>query len=458
MEAAYSGDLAAIEAHLWLTEREDLAGKTALMYAAQRGQLVAVERLIPHEAGRSDQDGWTALMWAAWEGHIDCVRLLVPLEAGKVDEAGWTAMMCAAWRGHTEIVLLLSEHEVGMQDGEGWTALMCAAWNGQTDCVRVLSGPERGKTDIRGWTALMCAAWKGHEASVRLLLEEAGVSDPDGWTALLAAAWNNNTNCASILASHEAGILVPNGNVVKLLTSARGHTEFRRMHGQLDEAVVRSRHESPVGSTEPWLLRDGPEPVSTSSGSILCDAETQTLSLEPPEECNLARQKVAYLQQSYTRSQELLSMLLAGNATDTHTEAVKQLLVLQEQLRHKDLELAELRAQMKARDLEDPSLERIDFTSVASTGRMTNDSRGGSNPRSILTPETQQQGQQHHEGVSLYQESPESAVDASVSRQILYEFAKIKTELERLKYQQRGLAGTVDDLRGDVTSLKGRLQ
>ncbi|TNJ27573.1 Ankyrin repeat protein 1 [Giardia muris] len=456
MEAAYSGDLTSIDAHLWLTEQEDLVGKTALMYAARRGQAGAVERLIPHEAGRTDQDGWSALMWAAWEGHLDCARPLVPFEAGKADEAGWTALMCAAWRGHTEIVLLLSEHEVGMQDGEGWTALMCAAWNGQTDCVRVLSNLEHGKTDMRGWTALMCASWKGHEASVRLLLDEAGMSDPDGWTALLAASWNNKMDCASILTPHEAGILIPNGNVVKLLTSARGHTEFRRIHGQLDEAVIRSRRESPVGGTEPLLLQDRPELISASSGSSACDAETQTTSPESSEDCTLARQRVAYLQQSYARSQELLTMLLAGNASDNQTEAVKQLITLQDQLRHKDLELAELRAQIKAQDLEETSLARIDFTSNAPRGTRS-ESRGGSNPRVILTPEVQQ-GQQRGEGVSLYQESPESVVDASVSRQILYEFAKVKIELERLKHQQRGLAGTVDDLRGDVTTLKGRLQ
>ncbi len=88
--------------------RVDASGKTALMWAAFKGQF-------------HDTSGKTALMWAAFKGHF-------------CDASGKTALMWAAFKGQ-------------FHDASGKTALMWAAFKGQFH-------------DTSGKTALMWVAFK----------------------------------------------------------------------------------------------------------------------------------------------------------------------------------------------------------------------------------------------------------------------------------------------------------
>lgn len=89
----------------------DDEGKTALMLAAEKGQVGTVNALLAAGAdvNATDDDGDTALMHAADEGNNAVVRLL--LDAGADinirNKEGETAFDIANEEGHTEIMELL---------------------------------------------------------------------------------------------------------------------------------------------------------------------------------------------------------------------------------------------------------------------------------------------------------------------------------------------------------------
>ena len=118
---------------------------TALMQAAETGQLALVQALL--EAGaavdsQSDYNGYTALMSAAETGRLDIVQAL--LEAGAAldfqNSRGYTALIFSASRGHLNIVQALLEAgaAVDLQHSDGCTALMQAARNGHLNIVQAL--------------------------------------------------------------------------------------------------------------------------------------------------------------------------------------------------------------------------------------------------------------------------------------------------------------------------------
>ncbi|ESU45136.1 Ankyrin repeat protein [Giardia duodenalis] len=235
--AAKAGQGAILE----LLDPTDEKGVTALMRAAERGDVEVVKLLIPLQKGKKADcfeigdwfilHGGTALMMAAACGHAEVVELLVEHEAGVKDEARWTALMCAVRGNYPECVKLLLKEETGMQDNDDWTALMYAAFFRHGDCVKLLVDKEGGMQRSDGKTALMNAACNGHAEVVNLLVEkEGGMQDKNGWTALMLTALTNSIECISLLLEKEGGVqdtgghtalmyavLFSNKNTIKLL-------------------------------------------------------------------------------------------------------------------------------------------------------------------------------------------------------------------------------------------------
>ena len=179
MRAAINGSIETARRHLSDKDKKNNDGDTAYTLASQAGQGAILELLGP-----TDEDGETALMRAAERGDVEAVRALIPLQKGrqtlrKININGvWifrrgTALMRAASCEHAEVVRLLVDHEGGMQDSYGYTALMYAAQHGHTECVKLLAE------------------------------QEAGMQDEDGWTALMKAVAGNNLECARLLAERE---------------------------------------------------------------------------------------------------------------------------------------------------------------------------------------------------------------------------------------------------------------
>jgi ankyrin repeat protein len=118
----------------------DATGKAAMTYAAARGFVEIVRRLL--DAGVDPKgrygNGLTALMWAA--GHEDGVgagaaESVVDLLLGRgapvdaADDRGRTALMTAAELGHAEVVEMLIGRGADrtVRDKSGKTALDLAA-------------------------------------------------------------------------------------------------------------------------------------------------------------------------------------------------------------------------------------------------------------------------------------------------------------------------------------------
>ena len=112
--AAFTGDLAGVQKELPPTgnadvNAKDVQNRTALMYAAQIGDLGVVNALIKAGANVNAKanGGWTALMAAASNGRLGVVNALI--EAGadvnaKKDISGRTPLMLAQQHKHADIV------------------------------------------------------------------------------------------------------------------------------------------------------------------------------------------------------------------------------------------------------------------------------------------------------------------------------------------------------------------
>lgn len=84
----------------------DSDGETALMRAADKGNVRAIELLLKHGAqiDKRDEDGRTALMFAAQEGHTEAVKFLLHAGANPTlkDEDGQSALNFAEDEKHAD--------------------------------------------------------------------------------------------------------------------------------------------------------------------------------------------------------------------------------------------------------------------------------------------------------------------------------------------------------------------
>lgn len=105
--------------------RRDKEGKTALIHATIAGNIECVKILLLSETGAIDNDDYTALMYAVEKGHKEITELLLDAEAGILTTRG-TALMIAAEVGDMYSVLHLIPLEAKMQRKSGECACMLA--------------------------------------------------------------------------------------------------------------------------------------------------------------------------------------------------------------------------------------------------------------------------------------------------------------------------------------------
>ena len=160
------------------SDKQDKLGRTALMYATERGEHATEMMRLLLDAGADvniqDKNGDTALMYAKERGE-------------------------RARRGDDALARRLESRR--QQAGQGWVdradhATRYRARHGGehgSEMMRLLvdSGADPNKQDKRGFTALMHSAYYGdeHGAGMMRLLVDAGAvvnkQDKDGWTALM---------------------------------------------------------------------------------------------------------------------------------------------------------------------------------------------------------------------------------------------------------------------------------
>ena len=222
----------------------DVAGKTALMYAASGGYLKIMDFLIQNGANinaRSD-DNKSVLMYAAIGGHLDVIKYLVEEKKVNITEknnADMTAFIWAAAYGHLEIVKYFVEKkkvDINAKGGiYGWTALIFAAHGGYKDVMDFLvkHGANINAKGSNGTTALIEAAANGHLNAVEYLLDEVkdqkvniNVIDWMGMTALMHASQRGYLKIVNLLIKNGANASINtrdnNFNWTALLWAIKG--------------------------------------------------------------------------------------------------------------------------------------------------------------------------------------------------------------------------------------------
>lgn len=117
-----------------------------LFDAATRGDVAGVRRALADKAdiNAKGAKGRTALMWAADKGQLDVVKYLAKkgvADSNAKDDKSMTALMLAAYHGHTDVVKFLVETagaDINVRGPFGKTALGLARYSGHKEIATYL--------------------------------------------------------------------------------------------------------------------------------------------------------------------------------------------------------------------------------------------------------------------------------------------------------------------------------
>ena len=225
---------------------QDYNGKTALMWAAEYGNINTVKVLITSGADLNIQsnDRETALMLAIQKGHIKIAAALIDAgaELSLQDHYKNIALIGAVWIENIKMVAALidASADLNIRDNDGDTPLIWAIKKGNIDIVKALidAGADLNIRDNDGDTPLMWAIKKGNIDIVKALVNaeaDLNIQGIKGETPLMLAVFTKNTEVAAILIDAGADLNIRDNDgdtalqiaqslnyndIAKLLTSA----------------------------------------------------------------------------------------------------------------------------------------------------------------------------------------------------------------------------------------------
>jgi ankyrin repeat protein len=237
MEAARRGNIETVRALLMgganPNAQEENGGQTVLMWAASERHPAVTEELVRHGAdvrARSKR-GFTALMFAAQQGDVGSARALLSASANPNDAAtrtGLTPLLIASAMGRMEMVVLLLDAgaDPNAVDGNGFTALHRAV-RGEAD---------RGvDPDLKAGAAAIVRALLAHGADPNVRLHQqrptlaANYLSLAGATPLALAAEVNNLAAVRALVDGGADLHIPTEqNTTPLMLAAGAGVESSR--------------------------------------------------------------------------------------------------------------------------------------------------------------------------------------------------------------------------------------
>lgn len=192
--------------------RLDVYGRAPLHYAAMRGRLAMVEKLIaagPSMIDLRDHDNFSPLIHSIVRDKIDCVRLLLSQRASidPASENDHIPLNLACQHGLPEIVKLLLELNAQLlPDAEGlYPQHLVARSSKDAELLLLLKqhGADLNQRDkLYAWTPLFHAASEGKVACLKALLEngaDPAAIDEKGLTATYYATWEGHLECMDLL-------------------------------------------------------------------------------------------------------------------------------------------------------------------------------------------------------------------------------------------------------------------
>ena len=213
-------------------------GKTPLITAAEKGQLIVAKYLLDHGAdvnGLSRNHGEVPLTAAAGNGHKAMVELLLARGAD-VSGGGLNPLYEAASRGFVSVVevLLANKADVNLRSGtdtSGMRPVHVAARDGRTEMLQLLikHGADVNVTDAQGRSPLELAAMQNEIATAKILLAakaEVDARDKVSETPMLAEIrWNGGDKAEMVSLLLDGGAKMDaanNGGATPLLIAVQG--------------------------------------------------------------------------------------------------------------------------------------------------------------------------------------------------------------------------------------------
>jgi len=191
----------------------------ALHFAAEKGNVGCVKRLLEHKAVVNVSDDWgeTPLIKAAAAcgecadncRHVDVISLLLNNDAktDMIDLHGCDALIHASRSGSRDAVCVLLKHGANPNHGARALALHEAATFGHVGCVEALlvAGAHLHMRNLHGYQPLELATQMHHARVVECLLRFIGPTAGDaGDSAVVVAVISNAVGCLSVLLQHGA--------------------------------------------------------------------------------------------------------------------------------------------------------------------------------------------------------------------------------------------------------------
>ena len=239
-------------------------GTTALMMAAEFGNVETFELLISQKANVSLQDIWgmTALHYAARRGQEELTRKILAQDIKVVnqqDNAGNSALHTTISERESDLAKILLELrpdiDINLKNKEGNTPLLLAVQGSLDDVVELLlmGGAETGPRNEEGETALLVAVTKKAQSTLKVLLQSGSVNVNEGGgsfpTALHEAAWHGELEVMEQLLEHGADLNAQGG-----------------LHNTALQAAATSGSDDIVS----WLLKNGAD--ARLSGGVFSNA------------------------------------------------------------------------------------------------------------------------------------------------------------------------------------------
>ena len=246
-------------------DHQDYYGRTALMYAADEGDLQTVAELLAQGADLDIQDygGNTAEWFAKQRGHNEVAALLY---AWKQHQDINKVMIQFAQDGDNNLLRCMIQcgADINYTDEDGWSGFHWAAGNGHLNAMRTFlqCGVDIDSKGFRNWTALNQGVYWNQLGIVCELLERGADTEPQNNTLYCAAVEDQVFNSALQHAEeygHDAIKLVLDINnidvennklrIAEVLTTATENGNFMVVSKLMERGVNPDLYQNNSGET-----------------------------------------------------------------------------------------------------------------------------------------------------------------------------------------------------------------
>lgn len=216
-------------------------GMTALMFAAEAGNVEATLELLKYEACLRTTNFATAMMLAVAADQTETAKCLVEYEHGSTDKTLRTALRIAIDRDNLDMVFHLAKYESEISDIDNYTPIMCAIEQRKHDVAKLLItyASRCQTTDRHKKTALILALEHDYlDIAEYLIPIDSGLQDGNGTTALMVAIERGHVDIATKLISEEQGLCDKKGRTALMYAAKRG---MHRLVQKLVETEARKQ-------------------------------------------------------------------------------------------------------------------------------------------------------------------------------------------------------------------------